>query len=94
MRTVLNSPAVPVDRVVLDHFILVFPCAAGEGHKLLRHLATKSQGNVAFASFPPCTSTRFIIEPISAQPPRPSAAVVTCQTPSGTRGKEKQSAEP
>ena len=50
-----------------------------------------NQGSVTFTNFPPRTSTRFIIEPPSARSPGPShfTLVVTYQTPSGTRGKEK-----
>ena len=53
--------------------------------------ATSPQGNVTFTSLPPRTSTCFIIEPPSARSPGPShfTLVVTYQTPSGTRGKEK-----
>lgn len=49
------------------------------------------QRDVTFTSFRSRASTRFIIEPPSAQSPGPFhfTAVVTDQPPSETRGKEK-----
>jgi hypothetical protein len=53
-------------------------------------LAAPTQGSKTFTSRPPRTSTRCIIEPPSTcEAPCHFTLLVTYQTPSGTRGKEK-----